>query len=93
MEIQARGLKIQLASEPAQEVEYEPEVDPETESEETEFDPEELELVSVHTAWEESEAQTAKRILDEAGIPSYFGPENLEVIDAYKGRTGFSNWR
>jgi hypothetical protein len=75
-EIASRGLDIHLNEFP-----------PETErrspasgfvSEEPGFDPANLDLTVVRRMWGFQEAETAKGILTEAGIPSYFGNDNLE---------------
>jgi DNA-directed RNA polymerase subunit M/transcription elongation factor TFIIS len=42
------------------------------------FDPSDLNLVSVHSLWDQAEAIRTKRILNESGIPCYLGPDNLE---------------
>ena len=80
-EIKSRGLNIVLAEDAPGNEEEVPIEDASTEV----FDPEDIELVSVHTSWAEGDARTAKNILDEAGIPSYFGPENLKKVSNYKG--------
>jgi DNA-directed RNA polymerase subunit M/transcription elongation factor TFIIS len=77
-EISSRKLDIALASQAPVVVEYEPMGD-------AKFDPEEFELIEVHTAWDPEEARKAKDILDNSRIPSFFGPKNLESIDDYKG--------
>ncbi|MGZ4816054.1 MAG: hypothetical protein ACXVZV_11635 [Terriglobales bacterium] len=82
-EIKARGLDIELQeSAPKSEEQVSAEEEP---MDDAEFDPAEFELVSAHTSWDEADARTAKGILDEAGIPSYFGADNFESIDQYKG--------
>lgn len=80
-EIRTRRLGIKLVAERPEEVKEEPVAD----VEEGEFDPEQYELESIYTAWEEKDARTAKWVLDNAGLPSYFGPDNEESIDEYKG--------
>jgi DNA-directed RNA polymerase subunit M/transcription elongation factor TFIIS len=82
-EIKTRRLDIHL-QETAPESEEEVAAEEET-SDEQKFDPTNFELVTACTCWDQEEARTAKGILDDAGIPSYFGPQNLESIDDYKG--------
>jgi hypothetical protein len=71
-EIRARGLHIHLTSAPAP-----PEPDPAT----NDFDPSDFELVVVDRAWDLVEARRLKSILEDARIPSYLGPDNLENVD------------
>ena len=77
-EIRTRRLDISLPQSPQEPVEEEP-------IGEAEFDPANFELAEVRTAWDAADARMAKGILDAAGIRSYFGPDNLESIDEYKG--------
>jgi len=70
-EILARGLHIRLKEAP-----------PTPGFNETnDFDPSDLDLVVVQRVWDLAEARQAKRILEDARIPSYFGPDNLENAD------------
>ena len=50
-----------------------------------EFDPANFTLVEVHRCWDAAEAHIAKDILDNSRIPSWFGPDNLERVDDYRG--------
>jgi hypothetical protein len=75
-EMLGRGLHILLRSAPTS-----PQPDPET----NDFDPPDVELVVVNRAWDLGEARRLKSILDDARIPSYLGPDNLESVDAFKG--------
>ncbi len=76
-EIRARGLHIQLRSAPAPS-----ESDPVT----NDFDPSDLDLVVVNRVWDLAEARQIKGILDDAGIPSYLGPDNVDNLDMFKGK-------
>jgi DNA-directed RNA polymerase subunit M/transcription elongation factor TFIIS len=49
------------------------------------IDPADLELAVVAQVLDVTEARRLKGVLDEAGIPSYFGPDNLIDVDAYLG--------
>ena len=72
-EISRRGLKVQLkAAAPPLE---QPEPCEETD------DPEDLDLVVAQQVWDPSEARRVKETLDAAGVPSYFGPNNVEEVD------------
>ena len=75
-EIRTRGLHIHLTSAPAP-----PAPDPAT----NDFDPSDFELVVVDRAWDLVEGRRLKSILDDARIPSYLGPDNLENVDAFQG--------
>lgn len=48
------------------------------------FDPSDLDLVVARRVWDISEARQLKGILDEARIPSYLGPHNLENVEDFK---------
>jgi len=73
-EINRRGLAIQL-----REVSVPPGLNPEP----SEADPSELELVVVRRVWDVAEARQVKGILDDAGIPSFLGPDNLDTVEAF----------
>jgi|HubBroStandDraft_6_1064221.scaffolds.fasta_scaffold47398_3 DNA-directed RNA polymerase subunit M/transcription elongation factor TFIIS len=75
-EILTRGLKIKLKDAPRQ---------PGFPDQANSFDPSDLDLVVVQRVWDIDEARQLKRILDDARIPSYLGPNNLESVDDYKG--------
>ena len=75
-EIRARGLQFHLRS-----ASTPPAPDPATHD----FDPSDFELVVVDRAWDLVEARRLQSILDDAGIPSYLGPDNLERVDAFQG--------
>ena len=75
-EIASRGLDIHLNESPPEPGRRAPASG--FVSEEPDFDPANLELTVVRRMWGFQEAQTAKGILTEAGIPSYFGDDNLE---------------
>jgi DNA-directed RNA polymerase subunit M/transcription elongation factor TFIIS len=75
-EIRGRGLHIQAKSAPTQ---LEP--DPVT----GDFDASDLDLVVVKRAWDLIEARQLKSILDDARVPSYLGPDNIENVDTFRG--------
>jgi DNA-directed RNA polymerase subunit M/transcription elongation factor TFIIS len=80
-EIKTRGLKIELRTapvEPAGEV-------PETEGGSPEFDPADLGLSVTKILQDEEEARTAKWVLDNSGIASFIGPNNVERVEDYHG--------
>ena len=56
-----------------------------------ESDPSELELVVVHRAGDLTEARQVKAILDDAGIPSFLGPDNLDNVEAFPPSSSFVN--
>jgi hypothetical protein len=72
-EILGRGLPVQLRSAPAP--------NPAT----GEVDPSGLELIIVNRVWDLAEARQLKSILDDARIPSYLGPENLDNLETFHG--------
>jgi DNA-directed RNA polymerase subunit M/transcription elongation factor TFIIS len=75
-EIRARGLHIQLASSPAPR-----EPDPAT----SDFDASDLYLVVANRVWDLAEARQLKSILDDARVPSYLGPDNIENVEMFMG--------
>jgi hypothetical protein len=75
-EILGRGLHIQLRSAPPT-----TEADPAT----NDFDPSDLDLVVVNQVWDLPEARQVKSILDDARIPSFLGPDNVDNLDMFKG--------
>ncbi|HWC17229.1 MAG TPA: hypothetical protein VG498_09445 [Terriglobales bacterium] len=77
-EISRRGLKVELRTQAAL-----PEVAPPEERPEG-FDPEQLDLVGVGRAYDLEEARRLRQVFDQAGIPSYFGPENVENVEKLK---------
>jgi DNA-directed RNA polymerase subunit M/transcription elongation factor TFIIS len=79
-EIRSRGLQVSLGQAPAS---LEPE--PESNEDGEEFDPAEFDLVATQRVWDREEARKIKQIYDDAGIPSYFGPDLVEDVDQYKG--------
>lgn len=78
-EISRRGLNVQLKESPPKPTKQ-PHASGFAAEDEmiNDFDPADLELAVLRRMWDLQEAQIAKGILDEAGIPSYFGDENLE---------------
>jgi DNA-directed RNA polymerase subunit M/transcription elongation factor TFIIS len=74
-EILGRGLHIQLKDVP---------VPPGSHQGPSDFDPSDLELVVTSRVWDLSQARQVKGILDEAGIPSYLGPDNVDNVEACK---------
>jgi len=75
-EILGRGLHIQLRSAPTP-----PAPDPAT----SDFGPSDLDLIMAHRVWDLAEARQLKSILDDARIPSYLGPDNLDNLETFKG--------
>jgi hypothetical protein len=73
-EILGRGLQIQLKAAPTP---------PEFHRGQSDFDPSNLDLEVASRVWDLSEARRAKGILDDAGIPSYLGPANLENVEEF----------
>jgi hypothetical protein len=67
-EISSRGLRVQVKD-------THPPV-------EDDFDTAGLDLVMVKRLWDASEARRAKAFLNDLGIPCYFGPDNVESVDA-----------
>jgi hypothetical protein len=49
---------------------------------EDDFDAAGLDLIVVRRLWDASEARRAKAFLNDSGIPCYFGPDNIESVDA-----------
>jgi hypothetical protein len=74
-EISRRGLRLQLLDQPAPPEIALPEERPEN------FDPAELDLVGYGRVYDLADAQWTKNVLDQAGVPSYFGPDNLENVE------------
>lgn len=70
-EIDRRGLKIPLQTERGRR-------DPVLS---TSFDPSKLDLAVAATLWEAGHAEKVKELLDAAGIPSFWGPKNVEQPD------------
>jgi len=66
-EVSSRGLRVQVRNTP-------PPVE--------DFDTSDLDLVVVDRLWDASEARRAKAFLNDSGIPCYFGPDNVESVDA-----------
>jgi DNA-directed RNA polymerase subunit M/transcription elongation factor TFIIS len=75
-EIARRGLKIQLLTERPKRGAA-PVLS-------TGFDPSKLDLVVARTFWTQDAARSAKAFLTEAGIPCYFGPDNVETVEDLK---------
>jgi DNA-directed RNA polymerase subunit M/transcription elongation factor TFIIS len=67
-EITRRGVSVRLREAPTQQG-----LNPNP----SEFDPSELDLVVAQRVWDSAEAKQVKKILDDAGIPSFLGPDNL----------------
>ena len=74
-EISRRGLRFQLLDQPAQ-----PEI-AQPEQLAQDFDPADLELIGFGRVYDLADARQTKSILDQAGIPSYFGSDNLENVE------------
>jgi DNA-directed RNA polymerase subunit M/transcription elongation factor TFIIS len=74
-EILGRGLHIQLRDSPST---------PGFNEEKSDFDPSDLDLVVARRVWDLSEARQAKSILDDARIPSFLGPNNLDGAEESK---------
>jgi len=45
-----------------------------------------LDLVVVNQVWDLAEARQVKSILDDARIPSFLGPGNVDNLDMFKGK-------
>jgi DNA-directed RNA polymerase subunit M/transcription elongation factor TFIIS len=73
-EISSRGLNFRIAAAPAP-------PPPEPSEAAGAFDPADLELVVAQQVWDLSEARQVKEILDAAGIPCYWGANNVEDVD------------
>jgi len=81
-EIARRGLPFKLKELPKP-----PGLNPEP----GDLDPSELELVVVRQVWDLTEARQVKGILDDAGIPSFLGPDNLDNVEAFPSSSSFVN--
>jgi hypothetical protein len=57
----------------------------------SELDSAELELVVVERVGDLAEARQVKSILDDAGIPSFLGPDNLDNVEAFPSSSSFGN--
>src|SRR5690242_8324849 len=77
-EIARRGLRFQLRDQPAP-----PDTSADIERA-ANFDPSELDLVSVARIFDWEDAAWYKNVLNDAGIPSYFGPNNVESVEELK---------
>lgn len=75
-EITRRGLKMQLLTEPPATGDVMPPIEDE------DFDPESLDLIPGYQVWDMDEARRIKTICNDAGIPSFFGPNNEEDVEA-----------
>ncbi len=73
----SRGMKIGLREIPPTHAE--------TKGEEPggDLDPEELDLTDASEVWDADEARRVMRVLYQAGVPAYLGPENLQDVDAF----------
>lgn len=78
-QISQRRLNVVLADNPAQVVDGE--------LEQGDFDPAELDLAVLTRVWDLAEARHVKRVLNDAGIPAYFGAENIENAEALAAAT------
>ena len=74
-EISRRGLRLQLWDQPAPPAIALPEERPE------DFDPADLDLVGFGRVYDLADARRTKSILDQAGISSFFGTDNLKNVD------------
>jgi len=81
-EIARRGLPFKLKELPKP-----PGLNPEP----GDLDPSERELVVVRQVWDLTEARQVKGILDDAGIPSFLGPDNLDNVEAFPSSSSFVN--
>lgn len=77
-EIARRSLKIKLLTEPPAVAggAKPPVVD------DDDFDPESLDLVTATRVWDMEDARRVKTICNDAGVPSYFGPNHVEDVEA-----------
>ena len=78
-EVTRRGLRVQLREAPAQ-----PGLNPNP----SDFDSSELDLVVAQRVWSLDEAREVKKILDDAGIPSFLGPDNRDDFAAFTAGFG-----
>ncbi len=78
-EITTRGLQAHLAEKPPRPSESE------EDEQEGDLDPAELNLVSTARVWEAGEARETMKVLYDAGIPAYLGPENVEDATKFGG--------
>ena len=74
-EISRRGLRLRLLDQPAP-----PGIDQPRERP-ADFDPEQLDLVGFGRVYDLADARRTKGILNQAGIPCYFGTDNLENVE------------
>jgi DNA-directed RNA polymerase subunit M/transcription elongation factor TFIIS len=66
-------------------VEHTPLSDPSEDEElERDFDPNDLDLVSIARVWDADEAARVMTPLRDAGIPAYLGPDNLEKVSDFR---------
>jgi len=77
-EIARRGLHLHLRDQPAP-----PDTSADMERA-ANFDSSELDLVNVARIFDLEDAAWYKNVLNNAGIPSYFGPDNVESVEALK---------
>ncbi len=86
-EVKSRGADIRLRLErPANnEPEPEPEIEEVDEEQSEPVDPAEYDLITFGTLTDREEARKTKWVLDNAGIPSWIGSQNVESVDEYKG--------
>ncbi len=75
-EIARRGLKLELEKAPESAPEPEGNAVP---------NPDDLNLVTLQQVWDREEAKNAKNLLNENGLPAFFGPANVENIEEVAG--------
>ncbi len=75
-ELSARNIDANL-------VEQTPLSDASEEEQERDFDPNDLDLVSIARVWDADEAARVMTPLRDAGIPAYLGPDNLEKVSDF----------
>ena len=76
-EIARRGLKIKLSTEPPAVAGSA--VAPKRDNDD--FDPEDLDLIKINPIWDMEDARRTKGILDNYGVPSYYGPDDVEDVE------------
>jgi DNA-directed RNA polymerase subunit M/transcription elongation factor TFIIS len=77
-EIASRRLKFEMS------IAEEPQIEPQKMGD-VAYDPSQMDLLVLHVVWDKESALRDKEILDQAGVPSFFGPDNVEIVEDYIG--------